>query len=343
MALFAKSKKEYKSEEELKKEGDLQNQVSRNLVVHKMPKGYKSNGFNYQGYFGDEAKRNPDQPKAKLAAAPLAPHRRTGLVIIVIGIILVGGLGYVGWRFFNGSGTFNLSNLFSGNKNVATNQTPNNLNQVPATTTPIISTTTPPVSTSTATSSEVVVPPVVSTQITDTDADGLSDEEERAIGTDITNPDTDGDGYNDLTEVAGLYNPNGKGQIADNPGLKRYINNVKGYGLYQPKNWTVSVADQSNTVIFNALDNSFIQIVVQPNAKKQSIKGWALAELNLDSSNIITAAWGEGIKNGDGSIYYFTDSKKNQIYVFSYVPAEGQPAYYQNIFDMMVKSFYLTK
>jgi len=41
----------------------------------------------------------------------------------------------------------------------------------------------------------------------DQDQDGLADQEEQAIGTDPTNPDTDGDGYSDGVEVNSGYDP----------------------------------------------------------------------------------------------------------------------------------------
>ncbi len=79
--------------------------------------------------------------------------------------------------------------------------------------------------------------PIVNKQvITDTDGDGLTDEEEGALGTNINepdtdgdglfdreevrvyktnplNPDTDGDGFTDGQEVKGGYNPNGDGKL----------------------------------------------------------------------------------------------------------------------------------
>ena len=46
-------------------------------------------------------------------------------------------------------------------------------------------------------------PPPGGTGVTDTDGDGLTDEEEEALGTDPENPDTDGDGLSDGEEVLG--------------------------------------------------------------------------------------------------------------------------------------------
>ncbi|HTW96996.1 MAG TPA: thrombospondin type 3 repeat-containing protein, partial [Candidatus Methylomirabilis sp.] len=44
----------------------------------------------------------------------------------------------------------------------------------------------------------------------DSDNDGLSDAEEAKLGTNLNNPDTDGDGYLDGSEVINGFNPLGK-------------------------------------------------------------------------------------------------------------------------------------
>ncbi|MDA3802306.1 MAG: hypothetical protein PF488_00175 [Patescibacteria group bacterium] len=59
----------------------------------------------------------------------------------------------------------------------------------------------------------------------DSDGDGLSDAFENAIGTDPDTSDTDGDGYEDYTELENDYNPNGKNRL----GLdKSYAQGQKG-------------------------------------------------------------------------------------------------------------------
>lgn len=58
----------------------------------------------------------------------------------------------------------------------------------------------------------------------DTDADGLTDDQENTVWkTDPFNSDTDGDGYDDYTEVTKGYNPNGSGKLdSDGDGLTDY-------------------------------------------------------------------------------------------------------------------------
>jgi hypothetical protein len=58
---------------------------------------------------------------------------------------------------------------------------------------------------------EMIVPIYATEDITDTDSDNLKDWQEIIQGTDINNPDSDGDGTNDGAEVAANRNPLKKG------------------------------------------------------------------------------------------------------------------------------------
>ncbi len=70
--------------------------------------------------------------------------------------------------------------------------------------------------------------------IIDTDADGLSDDLEEYYGTDPNNPDSDGDTYNDGTEVKNNYNPLGPGQLeVKRTPIDKAI--LAGLALEQPK------------------------------------------------------------------------------------------------------------
>jgi hypothetical protein len=78
----------------------------------------------------------------------------------------------------------------------------------------------------------------------DQDADGLTDLEEQIVyGSDPANPDTDGDGYPDLLEVANRYNPAAVApRTLLEAGTVKEYENAKLAILY-PSAWTVSEAD----------------------------------------------------------------------------------------------------
>lgn len=86
----------------------------------------------------------------------------------------------------------------------------------------------------------------------DSDQDGLSDLEEKALGTDPFNPDTDGDGYSDYVEVMSGYDP-----LKAAPGDKLVINEpveVKGENTEKEINITDEFIEkiQENNLIKNS-------------------------------------------------------------------------------------------
>ncbi len=57
----------------------------------------------------------------------------------------------------------------------------------------------------------------------DSDGDGLTDDEELALGTDPNNKDSDGDGFSDFVEVGQGYNPLGDGKVVDGATATRTV------------------------------------------------------------------------------------------------------------------------
>lgn len=78
----------------------------------------------------------------------------------------------------------------------------------------------------------------------DTDQDGLADKLEEALGTNSNNSDSDGDGYSDLAELNGGYDPLGSAKLTVNETL---VNRLKGYILLQVEShgeaWYVNPTD----------------------------------------------------------------------------------------------------
>ena len=140
-----------------------------------------------------------------------------------VGIVALGAVGFGGWYLY--------SRVLKGSPESSVKDE---------------STTTLPVVTIPTATPEVTLPiassttPVLTGDMTDTDHDGLTDEEEKKYGTDLTktdtdndglsdfdeikvwstnptNPDTDGDSYKDSDEVKNGYNPHGPGKLFPPP------------------------------------------------------------------------------------------------------------------------------
>lgn len=176
--------------------------------------------------------------------------------------------------------------------------------------------------------------------VEDTDQDGLTDEEEIVLGTDINNKDSDSDGYLDLAEINNGYNPAGDGTLEENENLIRYYNPVANYSILHPKSWALSASNNDYTNVFTLPDNSVIQISVQANAKIQAISTWYSETVGEESSNsdiISTKSW-DGIMGSGGNNFYLTDKEKLNIYVISYYPIVSDNVFFPNIYKLMIDS-----
>lgn len=180
----------------------------------------------------------------------------------------------------------------------------------------------------------------------DSDQDGLTDKEEELLGSGVANRDSDQDGYDDLSEIMSLYNPAGPDKLLVNSNIKNYFNAAYNYNLLYPAVWQQSEISGADSVMFKSSDQQFTQIIVQPNASKESISGWynkQFGEAEAADSGIITTDSWEGVRSEDGLTAYLADYEHKYIFILTYNFGLSKTLDYKNIFEMMIKSFKIGK
>ena len=212
-----------------------------------------------------------------------------------------------------------------------------------ATATPVVSTT------SMATSSSPIVGEGAQTFVvassTDTDSDGLTNEEEILLGTNKEKSDTDGDGFSDLAELEKGYNPLGAGKLAQIKAFGKYDNT--NFSLFYPSTWQFT-ANGNDSVVFRTGDDQMIQVSLQPNIKNQTIASWYKEQFgNKEISNDQyinqvdsegNALW-QGIFSPNGLTAYLTNDKKQTIVSINYDLGFSSKLNYRQLFLTMINSF----
>ena len=320
---------------------------NQDLIVHNMPSPARLGG----GLSGPSKKVDSG---FGLAPAPQKQNFKTiGLVIIGAGIIFIGALVYLSYRFI-------ISPTADKNKTVINQPAAKETNKIatitPAliptpvpTTTPIIIPTSTPsiIATSTGAADPLMneelsgrdgsnLPPLL-----DSDNDSLLDEEEALLGTSATSTDSDGDGYSDSAEPSKGYNPAGPGKLADNPNLAEYDNKTFNYSLLYPKDWSLQSLPGDTTTVFTAPEDSLIQISIQDNSDKAGIVSWyenLFSDTTAAYDQLLSVDGWDGIMGTDNLNFYLTDSQHKNIYVISYIPASGGRIVYPNIFKLIINS-----
>ncbi len=178
-------------------------------------------------------------------------------------------------------------------------------------------------------------------QAIDSDNDGLNDIEEILLDCNSNLKDSDGDGYEDKSELFKMYNPSGKGKLIVNPNIKQYSNLTNSYSLYYLSSWSIN-ENKNDSIIFQIGEaNQFIQIITQKNIKNQTIEEWYKEQFSVsvinNSQKVYKKAW-TGIKSKDGLIVYLLSPLKNKIFILTYSVSKGGVLNYKNIFEMMIKS-----
>lgn len=175
----------------------------------------------------------------------------------------------------------------------------------------------------------------------DSDHDGLSDIEEILLDCNINNADSDGDGYSDIDELMKLYNPAGAGKLIVNPNIEKYTNNSFKYSLYYPNTWLKTNVDEENSILFQAGNNQYIQIIVQNNMTGKGLDDWYKEQVGVNeikgSQRMYKTGW-SGIKSPDGLINYLANPNQNVIYTISYNTGMDNTLMYTAIFNMIVES-----
>jgi len=320
----------------------------QDLIVHNMPNQAKLGGS------------FPSSAPAVDGGFGLPPvsqkhnFKAIGLVIIVLGIVFIGALAYLSYRFIisptaGKSPTTAMPPVVDKQPDTVATITPAVVaTPVPETAAVVVPIASPlEIATSTVAASSLMneelsgqdgsnLPPLL-----DSDNDGLINEEEILLGISATSTDSDGDSYGDSAELAKGYNPAGEGKLADNLNLAEYNNGAFNYRFLYPKSWEIKSLAGDATTVFMAPDDSLIQISIQENSDKAGILSWyedSFPDTSVAYDQLLNVDGWEGIMGSDNLNFYLTDSARQNIYVISYIPAVAGRLVYPNIFKLMINS-----
>jgi len=335
--------KDSEQKKEEQKDNSLEDKVSKDFVVKNMP---PLSSFSAASYGQEKKDNNTDFTKNTIDQPN--KHHRTGLFIVLGGLVIIVGLFFLAYKFLILPSLNQTQDVVSAPDSIATPQT-----NIDDTTVQIE---TEEVNTEVIVD-ENIVEPVVENEdevlieedlntlnvplLIDSDQDGLSDMAEYYLGTDPNNVDSDNDTYSDKDEILNSYNPLGLGLLSENTNISLFANKQQNYALVYPSAWEVDVVN-TNSVLFAAPDQDFIQISYEDSGGiYTSILDWyqeQFAEVDaLTEDRLLVTAFGVGVVSADEKFVYFLDKNSTGILVMSYIPS-GELLPYKEIFQMMVNT-----
>lgn len=190
-----------------------------------------------------------------------------------------------------------------------------------------------------------LTPPAMSR---DSDADSLTDLEEVIMGTLVTNPDTDGDGYKDGNEILNGFSPTtaGNAKITTSPFIAVLKADLSGEGIetIYPKSWQTSVLADAKQAMITAETGEIIRISIRPNPQSLNVITWYLQdhpEVPMSQLKTVEAGGLSGIYTPNGLTAYLTGADRSKIYVFEYIMSPLAEFRYPTLLAMAVKNFQL--
>ncbi len=322
----------------------IEDKISADFVTHNMP---ESNRFSGQT-FSDTKITSSNK---SVIIPEVASHHKIGFLIIGGGLVLVAVLLYFGYSYFV-KPLLNPTEVPVVNINTIENNeitTTTNLKNEDSETisdsiisdAPIIATSTPvtPSSTEPILAEErPVVLETVKVSTVDSDADGLTDDEERIVGTDPNKADTDDDGYLDLAELKSGYDPLVPNQkISENSSMLSYQIDQEASIIY-PLTWDISKSEANNTIIFADSDKAFIQVFYQDNPEKLAPNLWFGQQFSgvTPGESVSGQTW-QGVYSSDGLAAYIFNKDFSKIYNFSCSPLTSDTSSV-TLFHLMIKT-----
>lgn len=170
---------------------------------------------------------------------------------------------------------------------------------------------------------------------TDTDADGLTDVEERLYGTGPAVTDTDADGYTDGSEVRNLFSPLAKGAALSTEGYMQTVS-WNGWSFLTFTSWSfVQNAENDQAASLATGTGTRFNFLVRPNSSRTPLAEWASA--NSEGARSFKTKGGfDALQTADGLTTYV--AKDDTVLVVSY-DLGGEASYeYRASYDMLLNS-----
>jgi len=174
---------------------------------------------------------------------------------------------------------------------------------------------------------------------TDTDSDGLTDVEEALYGTDVRNPDSDGDSFLDGNEVFHRYSPLGEAPqtLLDTGAVDVFVASDDSFQFTFPESWEVSETMSQETGLIQ-------ELVIKTNTSADF-----RVEVNKASDDIEVNGYQETLTK-EGYLLYLDNSELKAAvilddgfwYFFTYQLGDDDMVDFLQTFQMLINSFLVT-